>query len=184
MKLLNVLQIKLIPFVGCLEETKYRRTNPAKVKSGLFGLKPVVFVPFSIRKTRAVADAIGWFKGSFLIAICLVCQASFADQPATPISMSMPNIKIHQPINSRLECGLSGGAKNLSFSQSANFSIANPPKTMKPPTTAQNNTATSPSESDEGGERKAFIRFWSKCMSSLAVFGIICAAFIFWCRRH
>lgn len=51
-------------------------------------------------------EKMGWFLGSILIAICLVCQASFADQPATAISTRMPNIKIHQPNSPKVLCGL------------------------------------------------------------------------------
>ena|GEM_PF-5127243 len=128
-------------------------------------------MPLKSKFTSARIDFIGRFSGAFLIVICLVCQASFADQPATATSIKMPNIKTHQPINSKILCGLCSPPKNLSFIQSANFSSSSPIKTTMPPIVAQNNTPTFPSDSEDV-ESKSFIQFYVKCLSTLAAIGI------------
>ena len=97
--------------------------------SGLFGSKILRFTSRSI-------DLIGWLRGSFLIVICLVSQASLAVQTATPISKTIPAITSQAPTSLiRLDSLKSWVFLYDFFSQS--FSINSPTNTINPPNIAR-----------------------------------------------
>lgn len=112
--------------------------------------------------TVAVAKTIGCLLGSFLIAVCLVCQPSFAANPASAISIAIPTINKTQPISPSFLCAFHP-PKKLSFIHSATFSITSPINTNAPPVTAQIN---SPSWSDDKitEEKRKLDAFWCKCV--------------------
>ena len=130
----------------------------------------------------AVRRRIGWLIGAFFIASLLMSRTSMADEIATPISTAIPSIKSHQPNKPSPLCGLSSPPIYLSFSQSANFSIANPMKTIHPPAAAV--AMMEKVGNDEDSKRAKLIRFAWIAWGTMVAVGVLCAAFISWCYRH
>jgi hypothetical protein len=105
----------------------------------------------------AVADIMGFLRGSFF-AICLaVCMFSLTAYPVNaapvPISTSMPSIKNLQPHLAFNFCLLKSSAfRNQSFS--APFSIQSPKRTSMPPilAAAENTTALVNQDAEAGCE--------------------------------
>ena len=127
--------------------------------------------PFTRILTMAEISETGRFSGSF-------CQASMAELPATPVSITMPSINIHQPNSPIHLCGLYS-PKNRSFNQSDNFSKASPPNTANPPIVAHTNA-----DSNEDEDSKKLISAWCICESILAGFAIMCAVIYRFCQSH
>jgi hypothetical protein len=100
------------------------------------------FVPKICKVTTAVAETIGWFRGSaawFAISICLMCQSSLQANPtATVISKTIPTITHISP---RLSFDFSFLNPVMSmfsyrFSSVETYSIQRPIKTQTPPIAA------------------------------------------------
>src|ERR1039458_2224967 len=116
-------------------------------------------VPSCIRMACAETKAIGWLLGSLLIAICLVCQPSFAAKPASEISIAMPSIKTTHPKSSNFLWAFQP-PENLSFIHSASFSKIRPKNTNTPPIVAQiSNPIGSESTDEIATERKKLDSF-------------------------
>ena len=99
----------------------------------------VLFVPNCKNSIWAITETMGWFNGLFLAAVTSVFLISCAVQPASAISIPIPNISTHQPILERNFISLlaeENFPKCFSLSSSASFSIQRPAKTTNPPTLA------------------------------------------------
>ena len=94
-------------------------------------------VPTILNDKDAAKVLIGWLRGAFLIAICLVCHSSFAAKPATRTSINIPPITKISPQNFTDFQHLKA-FKLLNHALSAMTSMIIPINTINPPTQANN----------------------------------------------
>jgi len=106
-----------------------RNTMSASINGSIFGVISCP-LPFISITANAAMSEIGRCKGLF-------CHSSFANQPATTISATMPNMTIHSP-RYFADSHRRNSAMLLNHLFSDSASIKSPTNTMTPPMQANN----------------------------------------------